>query len=71
MSCVFISCKFMLHKGKAQISLLYKVCYRIVKDLLRIQQKRIWLFLRKDMFSAGLNVPGWGGFVSVTGSNPI
>ena len=31
----------------------------------------VWLFMRKDMSSAGQNVPGWGGFVSVTGSRPI
>ena len=31
----------------------------------------VWLFLRKDMTSAGQNVPGWAGFVSVTGSKPI
>ena len=31
----------------------------------------VWLFMRKDMSSAGQNVPGWGGFVSVTGSRQI
>ena len=31
----------------------------------------VWLFIRKDMSSAGQNVPGWGGFVSVTGSRPM
>lgn len=31
----------------------------------------VWLFMRKDMSSTGQNVPGWAGFVSVTGSKPI
>ena len=28
----------------------------------------VWLFTRKDMSSVGQSVPGWSGFVSVTGS---
>ena len=28
----------------------------------------VWMFMRKDMSSAGQNVPGWACFVSVTGS---
>ena len=30
-----------------------------------------WLFIRNYMSSAGQNVPGWGGFISVTGSRPM
>ena len=35
------------------------------------EKDMVWLFIRKDMSSVGQIVPGWGGFVSVTGSRPM
>ena len=54
----------------------YPVVHNVLPDsdgsIIEATEKDIvWLFLRKDMTSAGQNVPGWAGFVSVTGSKPI
>ena len=31
----------------------------------------VWLFMRNEISSTGQTVPGWAGFISVTGSKPI